>query len=242
MIRMPAVRVLVADDDPGVLELLRAVLGAEDWDVQTASDGLAALRLLGRTRFDVAVLDLAMPGLNGLQVLKAIRRKGIDTDVVILTGFGSVEGAVVAMKTGAREFLEKPIRQEQLTGTVRKLVEARHPRPNVLAERLDRRLRDFAPSASVTLTVFARQVGLSPGYVSRLLRERFGGSFHRRLAHHRVQIAKALLVSTTEPIKAVAALSGFRNQRRLTEAFRRLERVSPKRYRESGVDTRKNDR
>jgi two-component system response regulator FlrC len=102
-------QLLVVDDDAAVLAFLGAVLQHEGHTVVAATNGLEALELLRRRPFDVVFADLTMPRMDGLSLLKAIRRDYPDVEVVVLTGNGSVESAVAAMKAGAFEFLEKPL-------------------------------------------------------------------------------------------------------------------------------------
>ncbi len=101
--------VLVVDDDAAVLLFLSAVLKDGGHTVVEATDGLDALVQLHQRPFDVVVADLTMPRMDGLSLLKTIRRDHPDIEVVVLTGHGSVETAVAAMKAGAFEFLEKPL-------------------------------------------------------------------------------------------------------------------------------------
>lgn len=98
--------------------------GRRDCLVQQCSSGEQALELADRRAFDVAVLDLAMPGLSGLELLRQLRARGTDCEVVILTGEATVESAVEAMKLGAREFLTKPISFKELDRLVHKAYDA----------------------------------------------------------------------------------------------------------------------
>ena len=100
---------LVVDDDEAVRCFLSAVLEDEGHVVVTATDGLQALEQLRQRSFHVVLADLTMPNMDGMSLLKAIRRDYPETEVIVLTGYGSVESAVAAMKAGAFEFLEKPL-------------------------------------------------------------------------------------------------------------------------------------
>jgi two-component system, NtrC family, response regulator AtoC len=100
---------LVVDDDEAVRCFLSAVLEEEGHVVVTATDGLQALEQLRQRSFHVVLADLTMPNMDGMSLLKAIRRDYPETEVIVLTGYGSVESAVAAMKAGAFEFLEKPL-------------------------------------------------------------------------------------------------------------------------------------
>jgi DNA-binding NtrC family response regulator len=100
---------LVVDDERAVRAFLVTALEDDGHAVTTASDGLEALARLSECAFHVVLCDLRMPRMGGMELLKAIRREYPEIEVVVLTGHGSVESAVAAMKEGAFDFLEKPL-------------------------------------------------------------------------------------------------------------------------------------
>src|SRR5436189_6059615 len=116
---------LIADDDPGLRESLERTLTREGYRVILASDGRGALERLQGGGIDLVVTDLKMPGLTGIEVLRAAKAIRPDVDVILLTAFGTVEEAVKAMKDGAYDFLTKPFRREQLLKLVDKALERR---------------------------------------------------------------------------------------------------------------------
>src|SRR5213592_4724183 len=122
---MPDRTLLVADDDPGLRESLERTLTREGYRVLLASDGRAALERLQGGGIDLVVTDLKMPGLTGIEVLRAAKAIAPDVDVILLTAFGTVEEAVKAMKDGAYDFLTKPFRREQLLKLISKALERR---------------------------------------------------------------------------------------------------------------------
>ncbi|MGH7308598.1 MAG: sigma-54-dependent transcriptional regulator [Candidatus Rokuibacteriota bacterium] len=117
--------ILVADDDPGLRESLERTLTREGYGVVMASDGRAALERLQAGSIDLVLTDLKMPGLSGLDLLRAAKAISPDIDVILLTAFGTVEEAVKAMKEGAYDFLSKPFRREQLLKLIDKALERR---------------------------------------------------------------------------------------------------------------------
>jgi two-component system response regulator HydG len=116
---------LVADDDPGLRESLQRTLTRAGYRVVLASDGRGALEQLQGGGVDLVLTDLKMPGLTGIELLRAIKAIPIDVDVILLTAFGTVEEAVSAMKDGAYDFITKPFRGEQLLKIVTKALERR---------------------------------------------------------------------------------------------------------------------
>ncbi|HNR33717.1 MAG TPA: response regulator [Candidatus Hydrogenedentes bacterium] len=120
-----AIRVLVADDDPNLLKLVARELLGKGFACETVSDGAAAMEAMGKAEFDVALLDIEMPELDGFQVLDAMHGKHPDTVPVILTGKGDIPRAVKAVKLGAFDFLEKPCNPHLLEHTIRRAGEYR---------------------------------------------------------------------------------------------------------------------
>lgn len=117
--------VLIVDDEPFVRESLVALLEAEGFRTWTAADRAGALDVLGREPVDAVVSDLQMPGGDGVDVLEAAREVDPAIPVVLITGVGTVEDAVRAMKAGAVDFLRKPVEPEQFVHVVSRAIERR---------------------------------------------------------------------------------------------------------------------
>jgi DNA-binding NtrC family response regulator len=117
------IRVLVADDERNLRELLVRELGRRGYDVDGVPDGKAALERLEEALPDVLLLDMKMPQVEGLDVLRALREMPESPQVIVLTGFQEVSSAVEAMKLGAYDYLTKPTRIEELEVLVRKAAE-----------------------------------------------------------------------------------------------------------------------
>src|SRR5438046_176253 len=116
---------LIADDDPGLRQSLERTLTREGYRVILASDGNAALERLQAGGVDLVLTDLKMPGLSGIELLRAVKAIAADVDVILLTAFGTVEEAVKAMKEGAYDFLTKPFQRAQLLRLIRQALERR---------------------------------------------------------------------------------------------------------------------
>src|SRR5262245_5575107 len=97
--------ILIVEDEPNVRLVFRTALASNDRLIPTAGDGETALRWLERERFDLVLLDLQMPGIQGMEVLRRLRAAGNDVPVVVITAHDSVPNAVQAMKLGAIDFL-----------------------------------------------------------------------------------------------------------------------------------------
>jgi EAL domain-containing protein (putative c-di-GMP-specific phosphodiesterase class I) len=115
--------VLVADDDEALLRVLVRALGAADLEVVPARDGLQARELLMTRSFDAVLTDVGMPGMSGMEVLKAVRAHDLDVPVLLMTGAPSVDSAAEAMQFGACAYIMKPVALEELKRTVRHAVD-----------------------------------------------------------------------------------------------------------------------
>jgi two-component system response regulator HydG len=120
---MSELTVLVVDDDRSNVESLEKILAREGFRVLTAFDAKAALDQLRTHRVHVVLTDLMMPGTTGLELLRAARQVSPVTEVVLMTAFGSVESAVSAMRDGAYDFVEKPLKRHAIVKSVRKAAE-----------------------------------------------------------------------------------------------------------------------
>jgi two-component system, OmpR family, response regulator MprA len=118
----PAMRLLVVDDDPSVREALALVLDLNGFEVTTAIDGRDAIRTLAIESPDAVILDVLMPGLDGLEVCRRIRAVGNRTPVLMLTARTEVSERVAGLEAGADEYLAKPFAREELVARLRALL------------------------------------------------------------------------------------------------------------------------
>ena len=116
-------RILVIDDDEGVLESCRTILEDEGLEVETAASGEQGLDLLRHKSFNVALVDLKMPGMGGLEVLEKALELGVDLVVVLFSAFATVDSAVEAVKKGAFNYITKPYTSHQLIAAIAKALE-----------------------------------------------------------------------------------------------------------------------
>jgi two-component system nitrogen regulation response regulator NtrX len=130
---MPSI--LIVDDEPGVRSALTGVLRDEGYDVDSVDTGEACLDRLATHTYDVVVLDIWLPGIDGLATLARMRERQNDAQVVIISGHGNVESAVRAIKMGAFDFVEKPLSLEKTVLVVRNALRQRHLEAENLALR-----------------------------------------------------------------------------------------------------------
>ncbi|MFA5467485.1 MAG: sigma-54 dependent transcriptional regulator [Sphaerochaetaceae bacterium] len=133
-------RVLIVDDEYNIRELLRKYLTLEDLDSDGAENGLSAQRLLRENHYDACLIDLKMPGMDGISLIQWIRQEGFQMPIIMISAHGDIHDAVTALKEGAQDYIVKPFDPEELIIRLRKLIETQQLR--LLVESKSR-LREF---------------------------------------------------------------------------------------------------
>ena len=116
--------ILVVDDDMSIRTIFSGVLRKEGYRVTAVKNGYEAIKAIDKESFDLALVDLKMPGLDGIQVLEKIKNRRPQTRVIIYTGYGSITTAVEAMRKGAADYLIKPFSPNELKAGVKKALES----------------------------------------------------------------------------------------------------------------------
>ncbi|MBP1600292.1 MAG: sigma-54 dependent DNA-binding response regulator [Acidobacteria bacterium] len=124
----PAARILAVDDEAIVLDSFRKILVAAGYAIDTVESGREALGLVQRNKYDFVFTDLKMPEMDGLDVVKGVKHFSPESDVVVITGYATIESAVNAMKYGAMDYVQKPFTEDELVDFTRKCLIRRHDR------------------------------------------------------------------------------------------------------------------
>ena len=120
---METKKVLVVDDEESMRHMLSLILKREGYEVLTAGGGQEALALVDGKLFDFILMDVVMPGMDGLELLKMIKDRKVEATVIMMSAYGSLETAVEAMKTGAYDYVSKPFKPDEILLTLRKAEE-----------------------------------------------------------------------------------------------------------------------
>jgi two-component system response regulator HydG len=119
----PNPTILLVDDEASNLDSLERIFAREGLEVLRAESGKDALDLVRKRKIDVVLTDLMMPGMSGVDLLKAVRQLSAETEVIVMTAFGTVENAVEAMREGAYDFITKPLKRAHVLAVVGKVIE-----------------------------------------------------------------------------------------------------------------------
>lgn len=136
-------KVLLVDDEADFIDSLSQRLEVRGLKVSATTRGQNAVDLLDDEKFDIIVLDLAMPGMDGLETLRRIKEKDPDAEIVMLSGHGSVQSTKEAMKLGAEDFLEKPVDMPEL---LEKIAEAREKRILIMQKHAKEEIEEILQS------------------------------------------------------------------------------------------------
>jgi len=151
-------KILIIDDEPLIRETLREFLTQEGFQTECASNAEEGLILVKKSRFDLALCDLQLPGMDGIQFLQELLRISPEVLVLMITAYGSVENAVEAFKKGAQDYLIKPIILEELSGKIQRLLEQR--RLALENQWLRRELNRFTPETKIIGNSLAMKAAL----------------------------------------------------------------------------------
>ncbi|MDH3327952.1 MAG: response regulator [Desulfobulbaceae bacterium] len=132
--------VMLVDDEEQFLEVLSERLEARGLRVNTVTSGEEAVGEVDEKNFDAIIVDLAMPGIDGIETLRRIKEKRPDMEIIMLTGHGTVQSGVEAMKLGAEDFLEKPV---DINVLLERISEAKHKRMILLEKKHEEELKNI---------------------------------------------------------------------------------------------------
>jgi signal transduction histidine kinase len=154
-------RVLVVDDEVRIQEACQRLLTQEGCDVELAANGIKGLKMIEEKHFDIILLDLMMPGMSGLEVLKDVKSRHPDTVVIIITGYATLEHSIETMKKGAFDFLSKPFSPQELRIVISKAIEFIRTLQDIATEKSRMRVMINTLSNGVLTTDNQKRVALA---------------------------------------------------------------------------------
>ena len=167
------IRILVVDDDQDSVELVEKILKKDGYRVVPLTDGRKVEEELRKNDIHLAVIDLKMPDVSGLDVVEMIKHHDSDCAVILMTGYATLDSAVSALRGGVVDYLRKPVREDELLGAVRRALAAKGlallPEEE-LHRNIGSAIRDLRKKRTLTLKQLAKRTGLSVSLLSQIER------------------------------------------------------------------------
>jgi PAS domain S-box-containing protein len=154
-------KILLIDDEADILRVLSRSLKADGYEVLTATDGEEGLVLFDKEKPDIVLTDVKMPGMDGIEVLRAIRQRSDESEVIIVTGHGDIDTAIEALQFGASDFINKPVRDKALAVSLQRAL-----------ERLEvkRQLKEYTLDLEAKVDVATRELRRQSSFQIKLIR------------------------------------------------------------------------
>ena len=167
------INVLVVDDDEDICDYMEMFLGESGYAVTTVTAGEKALAMLRKATFHLAIIDLMMPSMNGIELLEEIRKVDDDIPIILFTGHPTVETAIQAMRFQVSDYVRKPFSVDEFTKVIESCLRKQgliHDPEEMLLVTIGISLRDARKSKGLTLKQLSRRTGLSVSLISQIER------------------------------------------------------------------------
>jgi YesN/AraC family two-component response regulator len=231
-------RILIVDDDDIFREEFKEIF--ENYGVTEAGNGKEALNILKKpNEIDLVVLDIRMPGLNGIDVLKEIKRIHPSIGIIILTGYGSKDIVVEALRNQSDDYIEKPIDIEKTTKIIERILDSKEIGSNKLTSGIEEKLEKIKRfilrnyNKKIGLKDAAKIVCMSPKYLSRVFKQKTGNNFKEFILKIKIEKAKEMLKKTGYTINLISYNLGYQNTESFIRIFTNIIGHTPAQYRKN---------
>ena len=239
---MRKLRVLLVDDEIMIREGFKKLF---DWETHgctvagEAADGMEALAKIDTLNPDIVIMDINIPIMNGLKVIKMSRIKHPDTAFIIVSGYDDFSYCREALRLKITDYILKPVNYEEFGTCIDNLkismyMENVSQEPEEQEERVINGITRFMQehlAEEISLSVLSEEFHMNPQYISQLFKNEIGVGFLAYLTSIRIEKAKKLLLSTSLSIGEVAEQSGYGDYRVFTKVFKKSEGITPSQYR-----------
>ena len=235
--------VYIADDEMWVIVGLKKRIEKTGLPFQVigeANNGVMALEEIEKKKPDILFTDIRMPGYSGLELLELLRKKELQTKVILISGYAEFEYAQSAIRNGAYDYLLKPIDQEKLQIVLERILgdgagilenEQELVAPSTIRKIMDEIKEHY--TENITLPGLAEKYAISVSYLSELLKEHLQLSFSEYISSKRIQKAKELLADESLSIEQIAEQTGYNDYFYFTKVFKKNTGISPSKYRKN---------
>ncbi|OKP84176.1 DNA-binding response regulator [Paenibacillus sp. P3E] len=253
-------KVLLVDDEAPILGNLRRVLPWQEMGMEItgmARSGMEALRIAEEQAPDLVLCDIRMPVMDGLTFIGKLREMGLDSEVLLLSGYQEFDYAREAIRLGVKEYICKPIHYEELGNKVREMgtrirskqykdklynsipLFQEQPPAEDSAKKTPEQLMNLAAqyiserlNYDLGIEEVANRIGISSSYFCLLFKNRFAMTFVEYVTQQRMEAAKFMLASSDKSITAISAGVGYQERRYFTKVFQKQTGMTPKEYRD----------
>lgn len=245
--------VFLADDEPWALMVLKNIIPWTEYGFVVsgeAEDGEQALDRIGRMKPDLVISDIRMPGMDGLKLLRTIREKNWEMEVLLVSGYSDFEYAREALRLGCHGYLVKPVEEKELIEYLEKIKKVLDEKKNradgatagetvkndgyqsekLQAQNMVKYIQDHF-AEGLTLQDLAGEFRMSESYISSLIKKKTGKGFGEHLVEIRIQKAQEYLRTTNDSIEEIAAKVGYPDYYYFTKVYKKATGISPAAYR-----------
>lgn len=258
-------KVLLVDDEAPILNNLNRVLPWQEMGMVVAGmarSGMEALRIAEEAAPDLVLCDIRMPVMDGLTFIGKLREMGLESEVLLLSGYQEFDYAREAIRLGVKEYICKPIHYEELGNKVREIgtqIRSRQykdklynsiplfqelPAEEDSAKKTPDQLMNQAVkyiserlNSDLGIEEVAGKIGISSSYFCLLFKNRFAVTFVEYVTQQRIEAAKFMLSSTDKSITAISSGVGYQERRYFTKVFQKQTGMTPKEYRDQSRST-----
>ena len=234
-------KIVIVDDDPRIIKSVKLAFPEYEFiEFQNGEDVLQFLRK--PNNINIILLDFMMPKMDGISALSEIKGFMPDVGVILMTGFGTRDVIIDALRNHADDFIEKPIQMPDLKRKILRLLRERLYVQNIRKDKNDQvdRIKRFIErnSTNVNLDYVANELCLSPKYVSRVFNRNSSVNYRNFKLQVKMDKAKALLTKTQKDVCEIAIELGYQNPESFMRVFKRLTKITPTQYRKKNGNKR----
>ena len=249
-------KILIIDSDPSILLTLVGFLNDEPYDVRTTSNGIEGLEILRRKKIDLTIAEMYMEGLDGVALLRCLKKEKIQTDVLIMESVLPLEVIEKILKVGAAGVLDKPIEKDKFLAKIKNCIspnevgykvsrvrEAPHSQPRSFQQQLNTGREKISQKAlesfleeryrnpDLKFEDLARHFRITSPHGHVLFKKFFNKTFREKLREIRISQAEHFLTGSSLFMYEIAPLCGFHSPSRFCHTFKRIHGISPTQYR-----------
>lgn len=238
-------KILIVDDEKFIRIGISAVLTNyfhDKYQIELAKNGKEALELMELIKFDLIITDINMPFINGIDLIKEVRKTDNNIGIIVISGYDEFEYARQCMKYGVKNYLLKPINNEELIEIVKEnivedeilIINPQEYEEKKLEDIYIEKAKEYIEKnyyRDINMAVVSNYVSLNYSYFSSLFNKLAGMNFSDYLNFVRVEKSKILLKNIEYKIHEISEMVGYKNSKHFTKNFKKFEKITPMEFR-----------